>query len=610
VRGGGWGGRRHRRHPHTFPPDPRFPGPYTLPPPLPLPPPPKARSRVVDRSPSPPPKRPKLEEVAEVEGAFEPSPLTFKAFLATQEEEVEEEAALASYRDYTKDFKQRTLQRFFETHCGEEWLRQAYHPVVAARVAEEQREAVGRRSRVYWRAKEQLRGASLQVEQADHLVDLMDTFVELLEEEETKETKEPKEEENNNEVAEEKPEEPLATVEESSEPPPKAEPVLKPKSVYLRRLLPSVTLAQLAELGGAFPGFLRVAAGAPRPTDAWRRGAWLTFAPATDVRAVCLALAGRRLGTEELEVAVNRPLGRRVLPAPPLAGHPAVVARDLRLASRLVARLDAKMGIDSGELLEGVDELLAEEKVELEEAVEGEMVAVLDRLLVYLRAVHSVDWYAGAQYSENRMPSRLGLVHARQALPQGVAEEELKEHLDTSQARLDELVADKQVLSEEQVQELGGKQEQVEVDRFVEANVEQKSKEKWLVRLSGKKFKGFEFARKHILARFPEHVAEVRHDVRFFNSFLADPSRPRLPDRPKKPKKETEPEVEVAAAVPPRARACGARAPPAAGPGPWDRRGWGQGGRAVTRVEARRPIDYSDIEDMLDHAHVHAPCPW
>ena len=561
-----------------------------------------------ERSPSPPPKRPKLEEVEEEGGAFEPSPLAFKAFLATQEEEVEEEAALASYREYTADFKRRTLQRFFETHSGEEWLREAYHPQVAARVVEEQREAVARRSRVYWRAMEELQGASLQVEQADRLVELMDTFVHLLEEEETKETKG---EENNNEGAEGKTEEPGVTVEEGESP--EAEPAraeVRPRSVYLRRVPPAVTMAELQQLGSTFPGLLRVAAGAPRPADDWSRGAWLTFAPATDVRAVCLALAGRSLGAEELEVAVNRPLVRRVLPAPALAGHPTVVARDLAMASRLVTKLDAKWGIDSCGLLEGVAELLSKEMVELEEAVEEQdMVAVLDRVMVYLRTVHSVDWYACSLYREDRMPSRLGLLHARQALPQGVPEGQLQEHLATSQARLDTLVADKQLLSEEQVQELGGKQEQVEVDRFVEANVERRSKDKWLVRLSGKKFKGLEFARKHILARFPEHVADVGHDVCFFNSFLADPGRPRLPDRPR-PKKLEEPEIEVVASVPPRSRACGSRPPPLAAPGPWERRGWGQGGVDLTRLEDRRPVDYSDIDDMLGQAHVHRPCPW
>lgn len=43
---------------------------------------------------------------------------------------------------------------------------------------------------------------------------------------------------------------------------------------------------------------------------------------------------------------------------------------------------------------------------------------VLDRLLLYLRVVHSVDYYNQSEYaSEDEMPNRCGIMHARGSPP-------------------------------------------------------------------------------------------------------------------------------------------------------------------------------------------------
>lgn len=43
---------------------------------------------------------------------------------------------------------------------------------------------------------------------------------------------------------------------------------------------------------------------------------------------------------------------------------------------------------------------------------------VLDRLLLYLRIVHSVDYYNTSEYvNEDEMPNRCGIVHVRGPLP-------------------------------------------------------------------------------------------------------------------------------------------------------------------------------------------------
>ena len=44
--------------------------------------------------------------------------------------------------------------------------------------------------------------------------------------------------------------------------------------------------------------------------------------------------------------------------------------------------------------------------------------------------------------------------------------------------------------------------------------------DKWLCPLSGKKFKGPDFVRKHIMTKHTEKVDEVKKEVNFFNNYL------------------------------------------------------------------------------------------
>ena len=47
-------------------------------------------------------------------------------------------------------------------------------------------------------------------------------------------------------------------------------------------------------------------------------------------------------------------------------------------------------------------------------ARDEELIRVLDRLLFYLRIVHSVDYYNHCEYpNEDEMPNRCGIMHAR-----------------------------------------------------------------------------------------------------------------------------------------------------------------------------------------------------
>ncbi|XP_033932741.1 serrate RNA effector molecule homolog [Pseudochaenichthys georgianus] len=96
--------------------------------------------------------------------------------------------------------------------------------------------------------------------------------------------------------------------------------------------------------------------------------------------------------------------------------------------------------------------------------------------------------------------------------------------------RLAPLFSVSESLSEEEAAKLGKKDPEQEVEKFLVANSQELSKDKWLCPLSGKKFKAPEFVRKHILNKHGDKVSAVRQEVVFFNNFLLDAKRPALPE--------------------------------------------------------------------------------
>ncbi|KAG8148159.1 hypothetical protein E2320_022364, partial [Naja naja] len=77
---------------------------------------------------------------------------------------------------------------------------------------------------------------------------------------------------------------------------------------------------------------------------------------------------------------------------------------------------------------------------------------------------------------------------------------------------------------------MGKKDPEQEVENFVTSNTLELGKDKWQCPLSGKKFKGPEFVRKHIFNKHAEKIEEVKKEVAFFNNFLMDAKRPALPE--------------------------------------------------------------------------------
>ena len=359
---------------------------------------------------------------------------------------------------------------------------------------------------------------------------------------------------------------------------------------------------------------------------------------------MCVSLSGSKLGGFEVVPMVNKPLSKRIRHGPELSRHKQVVARDLELASKLMRKLDARQDIPSeSTILERAEDLLlkkGQERIVLEEKAEEddlELMECLDSMLIYLRVVHSVDWYTGAVYKEDKMPNRLGIFHVR---PIGHAiEANLESYLEDTQQRIELLIQEKHTLSEEEVMRLSGKTEEEELEKFFKESVEELSKDKWLCKLSSKKFRSFEFVKKHIVNKFPGKVRQVRLGLEFLKNFLADPDRPTLPEMlmPGSGKKSTEekddeelanhdeevaksnlpthfPLPVPATSLPPMPRE-GRKGFHARGfylepqPLPEEVKMRLVQGDKVTD-DPREAIDYGDIDTLLQMPHLKRACPW
>ncbi|CAH8457014.1 unnamed protein product [Dicrocoelium dendriticum] len=391
-------------------------------------------------------------------------------------------------------------------------------------------------------------------------------------------------------------------------------PLHKTASIFFRALPSNVTESELKDLCASQPGFLRLALWEPVPERRFTRHAWATYKPTVNIKKICWALNTSPLVREkmaipngELGATVNRDLAQRVRPLTPLTRHKPIMRHDLILAAQLVARLDSegRLWEDAGistenlclsdkksipellrlaiqsqnPLLKNLTDYLVDEGGSEEEALLAEanqtgedvnenaaanrstpvilepdsaLAKVLDHLILYLRVVHSVDFYAGTVYPmEDLMPHRCGILHARgdrglnPTVPGGrsaglvFTQKEIDDHLRNFELKLRALIDVPKDLSEDEMKKLGMRDPEKVVEDFIEANTQKRTGKKkpfkvvWVCPLSDKKFREPIFVRKHIFNKHMDKVeAAKKDDAIFFNNYLRDPRRPSLPEAP------------------------------------------------------------------------------
>ena len=248
---------------------------------------------------------------------------------------------------------------------------------------------------------------------------------------------------------------------------------------------------------------------------------------------------------------MNKPLSQRIRSVPVLNCESKVARGHILLASKIVTNLDLQRGLWQGgknPVLENIQDFLVEEVSAEEEELLGKtadsqedsskaeedpaVLAALDKILLYLRVVHSVDFYTGAEYrSEEEMPNRCGIFHVRSKFPEElvVRQTDVQTLLASCEKAVASLITPTVKLNDTEAGKLGLKTESDEVEKFIGSNCQEVAQDKWLCPLSGKKFKGPDYIRKHILNKFPDRLEEVKQDTGFFNNYLRDPTRPELP---------------------------------------------------------------------------------
>lgn len=385
---------------------------------------------------------------------------------------------------------------------------------------------------------------------------------------ESKEKEEDKEKDNKDEIE---------TIDDNSEKIEKPKALHKTTSIFLRNLAPTITRQEVEAMCLRYDGFLRVALADPQPERRWLRRGWVTFKRDSNIKEICWNLNNIRLRDCELGAIVNRDLSRRIRPVNGITAHKQVVRSDIRISAKVTLHLDTKAGlwpeedgnkpqqtfglVSNNPVLHNITDYLIEEASAEEEELLGlepssdtqdsatnvdrdeSLISVLDRIILYLRVVHSVDYYNHCEYpNEDEMPNRCGILHARGPPP--TTKTDISQFVGTPiEAKMSNFLPEKQTKEENKNEgkliNLSLKDVDTEIDKFVQANTRELAKDKWLCPLSGKKFKGPDFVRKHIFNKHGEKIEEVKKEVEFFNNYLKDPKRPMMAEQP--PVKREEP---------------------------------------------------------------------
>jgi hypothetical protein len=345
-------------------------------------------------------------------------------------------------------------------------------------------------------------------------------------------------------------------------------------SIFLPSLPSSVTKEELEdifkEINVFNSGFKRIALSDPAPERGFYKRGWVTFESNVNVKDICWALNNHKIRGSNVGAMVNRDLNKRVRPSSSfVCHHKPCVRNDIKIATKIIENMDKRWNLwiedekKMNPLLENiadylVDEMSAEEdellastdsksstaepiakKESIPIDIDIEYKKVLDRLILYLRVVHSFDFYNCIEYQqEDSMPNRCGIIHARAPLTPNedgvvlIKTEELNSYISNFESNMKPYIEYKDKLDEEAARKLGLKDKDIEIEKFVETNSQELAPDRWLCPLSGKKFKGAEFIRKHLFYKHDDKINEVKKEVDYFNNYLIDPKRPQLPEHP------------------------------------------------------------------------------
>jgi len=353
----------------------------------------------------------------------------------------------------------------------------------------------------------------------------------------------------------------------------------KTNSIFFRNIPATAKLEEIETECKSFPGFLRLGMSEPLNDQNFSRRLWVSFSRDMNIKEIFWNIKNAKFTEGDAQNSVNRDLRRRVRTVNGISHHRPIVQNDIRQAARLIAlydqkrklfaegeqkenakNLDALVSRSSNPILKGIFEYFVEESNAEEEELLGvtkqagedlkfplevdkSLIKFLDKLLVYLRVVHSVDYYNHVEYTnEDSMPNRMGMLHVRDFPLSGeehgktssgvplVQKKAVDSFISNNDERLKSTILKFEAVSENDLNKLGKKDPEQAVEDFIKVNSVELATDKWLCPLSGKKFKGPEFIRKHLYSKHEQKLNDTKSEAIYFNNFIADPDRPHNPE--------------------------------------------------------------------------------
>lgn len=449
---------------------------------------------------------------------FQPVMMTFKAFLSTQDDSITDEEALQKYGEYKLEFQRQQLNEFFVTHKEDEWFKMKYHPTMKEQRLTEMKEMLQKRLHVFTTLvnDEFMNDVALDETNQDKLIELMDKIVVLLEGGSEEDIEEMIANKNNCEETKKQ--------------------IHKTTSIFLSNLHPSITKLEIETIAKKFPGYMRLALSEPDQNNKFARKCWLTFERNAKIREICFGLNNMKIREHDLKPVVNKDLSKRIRIVDKPSTDSKVAELSITTCEKLIKVLDKKAGLFDED--ENKNPLL-------DHIVEGSSdTKVLDRLILYLRIVFSLDFYNKNEYPfEDEMPNRCGLLHVRPSADgDESSEKEIAEYVQKMEDKISVFLKEKVEIKAELLSKLGLRNENDEIEKFMSVSMQEIESDKWLCILSQKKFKAPQFVRKHIENKFGEKIDDVKMEVEFFNNYIMDENRPKLPVATPMPMKRPHPE--------------------------------------------------------------------
>ncbi|RNA39776.1 serrate RNA effector molecule -like protein [Brachionus plicatilis] len=502
------------------------------------------------------------QPVAQIMTEFptQPRMMTFREFLKTlSDDELKSETEsyrLNKYNQYKEEFRAEQTRDFFEKHKNEDWFRLRYHPDDSHKRKLELKQSIGQRLAIFVDTFEKY-GQHVTLEMHNDkvkqdLFKFLDACIIRLE--------------GGNDTSD------LDVLDKIYTQKQEAKIAQRTQSIFFKHLPVYVTRGDLERIGKRLDGYKRASISEPAPERGFQRRGWITYDSTVDIKDICAKLNGVRVNDTSkfvLNATINRDLDQRIKVISGLSNHCKIVRQDLRTIVRVVQNMDKKWSLYADgpgnglvdEAVRYLDQVDSEVRQEVKDA--NELIAMekdeaaarhLDRLILYLRIVHSIDYYNASEYQqEDYMPYRCGSLHARASSqlksdtsmvqvikgslinaydPDAVRTTHVNEWLRLFENHIRPYAEYKDQIDVDLAKKLGMKDQHTELEKFIRNNCQKVDKDVWLCPLSGKKFKGPDYVRKHIETKHDDKLKEIKLNVEYFNKFVMDPKRPYLPEHP------------------------------------------------------------------------------